>query len=90
MTLPERLRDQVRYAMVVLDALRYGPRGWSDLEKDFFKKSGSHSKFTSIMGWLKENGYIVKDGPPGGRGLNRINREKVSFNENGSLNLKFS
>lgn len=70
--------------------MRPTTRGWSDLEKDFFRRSGSHSKFTSIMGWLKENGYIVKDGPPGGRGPYKINEEKVSFSENGSVNLKFS
>ena len=88
--MPERLRDQVQYARVVLEALRYGPRGWSELEKDFFRRSGSHSKFTSIMGWLKENEYIVKDGPPGTRGPYRINDEKVSFNENGSIDIRFT
>jgi hypothetical protein len=50
--------------------------GWSELEKDFFQRLGSPSKFTSIMRWLKENEYIVKDGPPGFQGAVQDQRGK--------------
>lgn len=86
--MPERLQDQVQYAKVILEALREGPKRWSELEKDFFKRSGSHSKFTSIMAWLIRNEYIVKDGPIRSRYPYRINEENVSFQKNDLIYLK--
>jgi len=85
-----RLQNQFRYAKIVLEELREGPLRWGELEKRFFEKSGSHSRFTSVMRWLKDNDYILKDGLPKSRTLYRLNYNKISFNEDGSVNIKFS
>ena len=85
-----RLQNQFHYAKIILLELRDEPLRWSELEKRFFEKSGSHSRFTSLMRWLRNNEYILKNGPSKSRTHYRVNYEKVSFNENGSVHIKFS
>jgi len=83
-----RLQNQFHYAKIILLELRDEPLRWSELEKRFFEKSGSHSRFTSLMRWLRDNDFIVKDGPPKSRTHYRMNYDKVSFNDDGSVNIK--
>jgi len=82
------LRRNMRYAKFILRSLHEGPKRWGELEKTFFLRSGSHSRFTSMIRWLVVNGYITKDGPPRSRAPYRINSEEVSFDEDGSISIK--
>ena len=83
-----RLQHQFQYAKLILQELREGPLRWSELEKRFFEESGSHSSFTSLMKWLIDKHYILKDGPPKSRKPYRINEDKIVFNEDGSISIK--
>ena len=83
-----RLQNQFHYAKIILLELLDEPLRWSELEKRFFEKSGSHSRFTSTMKWLKENGYILKDGAPKSRTHYSVNKERVSINDDCSIIIK--
>jgi hypothetical protein len=56
--------ERIRYAKILLRELGGGPLTWGDLEKRMMELCGTHSKFVSLMKWLIEREYIIKDGPP--------------------------
>lgn len=82
--------ERMKYAKLSLQEVKGGSLSWGELEKRFFERSGSHSKFISIMRWLIGGGYIIKEGPPGSRAPYRINLDKVRFNEDGFVTIKIS
>jgi len=73
--------ERMRYAKIILQELRRGPLHWGEIERKVFSSRGTHWKFTALMRWLTEEGYILKDGPSGTRAPYRFNPGKVQFSD---------
>jgi len=82
------LDEKMKYAEILLAELKDGPLSWSHLEKKMIRHCGSHWKFTALIRWLLEKGYIIKEGAKGSRGSYRLNHNKVTFDESGKISIK--
>jgi len=83
------LDEKIRYAKLLLLELKEGPLPWSELEKKMVKQCGTHWKFVSLMKWLTNKGYIIKEGSSGSRAPYRFNSNKVEFDKYGNISIKF-
>ena len=83
MSLDQKISD----VKMILGELQHGPQPWSELEARMLSRGGTHWKFTFIMDWLTDKGYINKCGPSGSRASYSLNLEKVHF-EDGDLSIK--
>jgi len=80
--------ERLKFAKILLGELRNKPLGWTELERRLIRRGGTHSKFSSLMGWLKKNGYVVKMGGSGTRAFYQLNPEKVIVSEDGEISIK--
>jgi predicted transcriptional regulator len=55
------LKEQFELAKVLLNELSCEPCGYSILEKRVVAKAGTYATVTSILFFLRDSGFIVKD-----------------------------